>query len=216
MKFRRPTIILIAIVILTASEISLAQTTAITEEGYWAGIRSGYAATRDLFPRRETKTFESLLGGTVNYSRTEISEFRSKDTYRTTKTVIRDGSTIVTEAIQIGTVRYCRENTAAWKSSGCYQQPPPPLGDADETKYSVQVNKDSRTYIRTATLLKKEADKAEPTKFLTEDRFVLNSDMSVRERSIVKTVNETKSIVSRETSTFEYGITLKPIEAPIK
>jgi hypothetical protein len=215
MKFYPSAIILITVVILTATEFLSAQTTTITEQDYWVGIRSGYTATEKIYPRRETKTYESLSDGKVTYSRTEVSEYQSKDVYHTTKTVVRDGSTIVTEAIQIGTVRYCRENTGEWKSSGCYRQPPSPLDDADETSYSVQKNKDGRTYIRIATLLKKATDKAEAANFLTEDRFVLNSDTSVRERSIIKTVMETKSIVLREISKFEYGVTLK-IEAPIK
>lgn len=216
MKFRPSTIILIAVVVLTTAKFSLGQTTAITEKDYWADIVSGYAATRSSFPRRETKTYDGFSGGRMTYSRTEMSEFRSKDTYRTTKTVVRDGTTVVTEAIQIGPVRYCRENTAEWKSSGCYENPPAPLGDAYETSYSLETTKDTRTYIRTAKSQKKESDKSEPTKFVTEDRFVLNSDGAVRERSIVKIVTETKSIFSRDTSKFEYGVTLKPIEAPIK
>lgn len=202
--------------ILTTTEFSLGQTTAISEKDYWAGIFSGYAATRDLFPRRETETHEGRTGGKVIYSRTEISEFLSKNTYRYTKTIVRDGTTDVTEAIQIGSTRYCRENASEWKRSGCYQQPPPPLDDSDEIKCFINTNKDIRTYIRTATLLKKDADKAHPTKFLTEDRFVLNSNGAVGERSIIKMVDGTKSIVSRETSKFEYGISLTPIEAPTK
>ncbi|MFN0138474.1 MAG: hypothetical protein ACKVQW_00110 [Pyrinomonadaceae bacterium] len=192
----------------------MAQATVITQQEYWAGIRSGYATTREMFPRRETQEYENLLHGKVSYSRTQVSEYRSKDTYRTIETVVRDGKTTVTELIQIGIARYCREDTSEWKS--CYEDPPPPLGEADETKYAVQVNQDSRTYIRTATLLRKEADRSEPTKFLTDDRLVLNMDMSVRERSIVKTVSETKSVVFRNTSKFEYNVALKPIEAPIK
>jgi hypothetical protein len=215
MQLRSTTIILFAVVvILTTAEFSSAQTTAITEQDYWAGIRSGFATTQQSFPRRETDTYESLSGGKVTYSRTEISEYRSKDTFRTTVKVVRDGKTFITETIHIGMNLYCRENTAEWEI--CYPQPPPALDKTDETKYFVQKNKDSITYIRTGTSLRNEANKAEPTKFLTEDRLMVSGDKSVRERSIIRTVIHTKSTVSRGISRFEYGVTLKPIEAPIK
>lgn len=162
------------------------------------------------------KTYEAMSDGRVTYSMTELSEYLSNDTYRTTKTVVRDGKTVVSEVVQTGTARYCREDRSEWTTSGCYRQPPPPLEPADENRFEVQTNENHRTLIRTAVSQKKEANKSGPTQFITEDRFVLNGDMSVRERSIVKSVNGAKSIVFREISKFEYGVTLPPIEAPIK
>lgn len=216
MKICSTIIVLFAVVFLLAVEFSWAQTTAITEQDYWAGIRSGYATTRDKFPRRETTTYESLSGEKVTYSRTEISEYRSKDIFHIVKTVVRDGATVITEMIQIGSSRYCRDNGSEWKSSGCYFQPPAPLDKADETKYSVQTNKDGRILMRNATFLEKEIKSNEPITYLTEDKVVLNYDMSVRERSIIKVVKETRNIASRATTLLEYGVDLKPIESPIK
>lgn len=216
MKCGSFTIVHIALMILTLTGFSFGQITTITDQEYWHGIISGYAASRDIFPRKETTTYEGLTDSVVTISRTEVSEFLSKNTYRTTKTVVRDGITNRSEVIQIGKVRYCRENNSEWKTSGCYQQPPPPLGDSDQTQYSLQVNKESRTFIRIAKLQKKGGDNAQPTTYLTEDKFVLNGDGSVRERGILTTVSATNSNVSREISKFEYGITLSPIDAPIK
>ena len=71
-------------------------------------------------------------------------------------------------------------------------------------------------FIRTASLLKKGTKTGEPLDYLTEDRFVINGDRTIRERSIITVVNATQNIVSREISKFEYGIDFKPIEAPIK
>jgi hypothetical protein len=63
--------------------------------------------------------------------------------------------------------------------------------------------------------MQKEAGKDEPTKFLTEDTLILNSDQSVRERRTTKSAVETKAILSRETRKHEYGVNLK-IEAPTR
>ncbi|MBK8302648.1 MAG: hypothetical protein WBC19_10280 [Pyrinomonadaceae bacterium] len=216
MKFRSWTIIVFALVVFATTESASAQTATITEEDYWKGIKQGHTATRAVFPRRETRKYESVSDGNVTYSRTEISEYLSSDTYRNTKTVVRNGTTNVTEALQIGRVRYCRENAMDWKTSGCYQNPPAPLDDADETKYALETTKDSLTYLRTTTFEEKATEKKAATNFATEDRFVLNKDMSIRERTIIKMLALTKSVTVRETDKYEYGIPLKPIVAPIK
>ncbi|MBK8467410.1 MAG: hypothetical protein IPL32_16460 [Chloracidobacterium sp.] len=204
---------LVAIAILVATKFSLAQTTVITEQEYWAGIRSGYATTEKVVPRRETVTYESLSDGKVTYSTTKISEYQSEDTYRIIETVVRNGRTSIFQTIQIGVNRYCRENKAKWKR--CFEDPPISTSRADETKYAVQRDKDSLTLIRTSTFSKKENGKVEPKKFVSEDKFVVNVDMSARERSEVTTISDTQTIVSRDTTKFEYGITLKPIKPPI-
>ena len=216
MKFRSWTIIVFALVVFATTESASAQTATITEEDYWKGIKQGHTATRAVFPRRETRKYESVSDGNVKYSRTEISEYLSSDTYRNTKTVVRNGTTNVTEALQIGRVRYCRENAMDWKTSGCYQNPPAPLDDADETKYALETTKDSLTYLRTTTFEEKATEKKAATNFATEDRFVLNKDMSIRERTIIKMLALTKSVTVRETDKYEYGSPLKPIVAPIK
>lgn len=216
MKFRSSTFVLIAVAILATTEFASAQTKTITEQEYWKGIQQGYAATRAVFPRQETRKHETVSDGNVTYSRTEISEYFSSDNYRYSKTVVRNGTTTVTEALQIGRVRYCRENAMDWKTTGCYQNPPAPLDDADETKYAVETAKDSITYLRTTTFQEKATEKKAATNFSTEDRFVLNKDMSIRGRTIIKMLALTKSVTVRETDKYEYGISLKPIEAPIK
>jgi hypothetical protein len=216
MRFRLSIIFTIAVAILTTADYTSAQTMPITEQEYRAGIRSGYAATRKAYPRRETKIYEVISNGKVTYHRTEIFEYQTPDNYYTKEEIRQGDRTTSSEMIQIGIVRYCRENAAKWKSSGCYENPPAALGDAYETSYSLETTTGIRTYIRTAKSQQKESDKSEPTRFVTEDRFVLNSDGAVRERSIVKMLTATKSIVSRDTSKFEYGVILKPIEAPMK
>ena len=146
MNLRKSSILLFAAAFFAMSQISFAQSGTITEQEYWSGIKTGYGATRNLYPRRETKVYESVLDGKVTYSRTEISEYISSNTYRTIKTVVRNGATTVSEALQVGSARYCRENSAEWKSSGCYLQPPAPLGDADETTYSLKTSKDANLF----------------------------------------------------------------------
>jgi len=204
---------LVAIAILVATKFSLAQTTVITEREYWDGVRFAYAATQKIHPRRKTETYERRADGKTTYSKKEITEYQAKDTYRSTGTVVRDGKTTSTEAVQIGMVRHCRENSEAWKS--CYENPPPPLPKADDANYVVQRNKNTITYLRTSTFVGKEEGKAEPTRYLTKDRYVLNNDMSARERTITTSI-EKKGVVTHNVSKFEYGIKLKPIEAPIK
>ncbi len=214
MKLGPSTFILIVLAVLTATELSSAQTTAITEQDYWAGARSGYAATSKIFPRRETEIYERLSGGKVTDSKTVVSEYQSEDTYRTIETAVWHGKTTVTESIQIGTDRYCRINSGKWKT--CFENPPDTTGFPDETTCSFQQSNDGITFIRTA-LWKKKVGGAEPTELRTEvDRLVINTDRSVRARSSLTTVDGTNNIVSRETSKFEYGVTLMPIKRPVK
>lgn len=216
MKFRLKVVALIAFALLAFAGNTFAQSKNITEKEYWAGIYTGYTSAHKSFPRRETTTYERLTVGRVTYSRIEKSEYEAANKYHTVKETQNDGKTSKNEMIQIGTIRYCKENSGEWRISGCYNNPPAALEDAIETHFVLQTNKDKITYIRTASYLSKQPGKTEPTKFLTEDKLILNSDLTIRERTIVKSVQETKQIASRETEKFEYRMSLKPIEPPIK
>lgn len=216
MKFNLRLAVIIVFVFPAIAKTTFAQTQNITESEYWAGIRTGYASTRKSFPRRETEKYEGFADGTLTFSTIENSEYQAADQYHIVRETRRDGKITKSEKIQIGAVRYCRESPGEWKTSGCYDNPPPRLEDAEETSYVLQKIKDGTAYIRSALFSRKENGKTEPTKFLTEDTLILNADFSVRERTIVKSIQETKKIASRESQKFEYGLNLKPIEAPIK
>lgn len=118
--------------------------------------------------------------------------------------------------IQVRTLRYCKENEGVWTSSGCYVNPPAPLEDALESSFALQMTKDGVIFSRTSSYLSNESGKTEPVKFRTEDTTILYADLSVRYRSIVRSVYEINKIVIREMQKYEYGLNLKPIEVPIR
>lgn len=209
-------IVFVLVTVFCLAQVSSSQSTAITEQEYWNAIRTANAETRKVFPRRQTETYISATDGKETYLRIEVSEYISSDTFRTTKTVDRIGTKSISQLIQIGTKRYCRENLADWKNSGCYEQPPAPLGDSIETTYSLETTKKTKTYIRIAKSEHFEKGKTKPTTFLTVDKFVVNNDLTVRQRSIEKIAADSKALVSRESKKLEYNVKLKPVEAPIK
>lgn len=216
MRFSLPLVVIIALVFLAVAGTTFAQSQNITESEYWAGIRTGYASARKSFPRRETEKYEGFTDGTLTLTRIKNSEYQAADKYHIVIETLRDGRITISEKIQIEALRYCKESPGEWKTSGCYDSPPPPLEDAKETSYVLQKIKNSTAYIRTASFSLKVSGQTEPTKFLTEDTLILNADLSVRERTIVKSIQATKKIASRESQKFEYGLNFKLIKAPIK
>lgn len=208
--------IVLAFAFLLTPTAASAQSKEISEAEYWAAVSSAFAATRKAFPRRETETYEGSRAGKLSSQRTKTSEYAAADMFHTVKETLENGKRSVEEMIQIGAYRYCKDDSGEWTISGCYVNPPAALESALEAKFSINKSDKSITYTRTATFLLKEAGRTELTKFLTEDTLVLNSDLSVRERTISKSALETRAILSRETRKHEYGIELKPIEAPIK
>lgn len=214
MNFRLPLRFLFLLAILISPVITSAQSKEITEAEYWVAVRSGNTAARKIFPRRETATYEGFAADKLTYSRKETFEYEAADRYHSIKETSSNGKVETSEVFQVGTARYCRVNMAEWKSSGCYLSPPPPLGDATETRYSVEETGDSTKYLRVAISI--ETTNTEPTKFLTKDLFVVNANQTVRERTIVKSTYDSKAIQSRSTQKYEYGIKSNPIVAPIK
>lgn len=213
MNFRLLLLFTILLVLLGSPAVTSAQSKEITEAEYWAGIRSGFAATRKDFPRRETTTNEGFADEKATYSRKETHEYEASDKYYSIEETSMNGKLQTEEATQIGAVRYCRVNLAEWKRSGCYLSPPAPLGSATETRYSVESTGDITKYRRVAISI--ETSNGEPIKFLTEDLFIMNANQTVRERTIIKSYYDSKSVRFRTTQKYEYGIKLKPIEEPI-
>lgn len=214
MNFRLPLLFSFLLVLVGIPANASAQSKEITEAEYWTGIRTGNAAARKVFPRRETATNEGFAGEKTTYLRNETHEYEAADKYYSIDETSRNGKVETEESTQIGALRYCRVNMAEWKTSGCYLNPPAPLGSATETRYSVEKTGDITKYLRVAISI--ETSNAEPIKFLTEDLFILNADQTVRERTIVKSNYDSKAVRFRTTQKYEYGIKLKPIEAPIK
>ncbi len=204
-----------AFISIFACASTFAQSTAISEKDYWEAVYSAFATTRKVFPRRETETYERMKSGQTTYKRITKSEYHAADKFHTIKEVTDNGMVSMDEMIQIGTGRYCKENSSDWKTSGCYVNPPAPLEKAVESQFSAEKDKDSMIYKRISVSLAVEAGKSEPTKFVTEDILVLNSDGSIRERTITRSILETHSVVSRETRKHEYDLHFKPINAPI-
>ncbi len=213
MNFRLPLLFIFLLALVISPAVASGQIKEITEAEYWAGIRTGYAATRKVFPRRETLTNEGFADEKTTFSRKETHEYEAADKYHSLKETSRNGKVETEEAKQIGSVRYCRVNSAGWKISGCYLSPPAPLGTASETRYSVEKTGDTTKYLRVAISI--ENSNAEPMKYLTEDLFVLNADQTVRERSIVRSNVASKLVQFRTTQKYKYGVKLKPVEAPI-
>jgi hypothetical protein len=208
--------IVLAFALLWTPTAASGQSRDISEAEYWAAVYSAFGATRKAFPRQEIETYESSRSGKTGYQRTKTSEFVAADRFHTIKETLENGKRSVEEMIQIGTARYCKDDLGGWKTAGCYVNPPAPLESALESKFRIDKSEKSTTYTRTSTFLLTETGRSEPTKFLTEDILVLNSDLLVRERTITKSALETRAILTRETRKHEYGLEPKPIEAPIK
>lgn len=216
MKRRLSHVIFLAAAIFGTTQLSSGQSTPLSEQQYWAEIRSAYSATRKAYPRRETESYESFSNGASAYTRIEVSEYLSSNTYRITKIVTQNGRDSFSQVIQLGTTRYCREDPGGWKSVGCYQQPPAPLGDAHETDYSLEIKKKSKILTRLAKSKQMEKGKPEPTKYVTEDRLVINIDSTIKERIIKRLKGDSKTVVSVELTKIDYNAKIIAIEAPIK
>ncbi len=215
MKFRFSLFVLQGLILAVAAGISFAQSSAITEMDFLASHTAAYRATDVKYPRKRTYKYEVMSEGKVTYSSTEVTEYLGDDKYRIIETEISNRQTKINEAIQIGRNRYCRENAARWDN--CYEPPPPmAMGHIDGAKYMLESASDRKTYVRIYKTQKEEKGKPAPMLFVTEDRSILNRDMSYRSRSIIRTNSVTNKIVSSTTLKYEYGIKLSPIEAPVK
>ncbi len=192
-----------------------AQSKEITQADFWAAVRSAYTATRNVFPRRETETSEGSRAGR-NYRRTKTSEYVAADRFKLSTETLEGESRSVKEMIRIVKEGFCRENSNEWRTTNCYENPPAALEDAIESSFRVEKTEKAVTYTRKSTFLYTMAGKTESTKFVSEDILVLNSDLTVRERTITKSAVERGAVLSRETQKFEYGLKLKPIEPPIR
>ncbi len=216
MKFLLSVYVLQGLILVVAAGTSFAQSSSIAAMDFLVSHSAAYRATDVKYPRKETYKYEVLSEGKVTYSSTEVSEYLGYDKYRIIETEISDGKTKVKEAIQIGQNRYCRENSAKWDNN-CYEPPPAAaMGHIDGAIYMLESASDSKTYVRIYKTQKEEKGKPAPLVFVTEDRSVLNRDMSHRSRSIIRTNSVTKEIISSTTVKYEYGIKFSPIEAPIK
>jgi hypothetical protein len=215
MRIPRWLALLLALAFAFLPNTAFAQTKEITHAEFWSAVTLAFATTRNVFPRREIETYEGFRGGR-SFRRTKTTEYVASDTFRRV-TETREGDVVsVAEMITIGKERYCRENSSEWRTSKCYENPPAALEDAIESSFRVE-KKDKRViYTRKSMFLQSEAGKAERTKFMSEDILVLNSDLTVRERTITKSALDTGTILSREILTREYGLKLNPIDAPIK
>lgn len=215
MRIPRWPALLLALAFALLPSTAFAQPKEITQAEFWSAVTSAFAATRSVFPRREIETYEGSRGGR-SFRRTKTADYVTADTFRRV-TESREGDVVsVAEMITIGKERYCRENSSEWRTSKCYENPPAALEDAIESSFRVETKDKQITYTRKSTFLQFEAGKAERTKFMSEDILVLNSDLTVRKRTITKSALDTGTILSRETLTREYGLKLSPIDAPIK
>ncbi len=206
--------IVLVIGIIGTPSYALGQDKDITESEYWDGIRSGYSSTRKSFPRVETKTYEGFVDGKVNFVRIEKFEFEATDRLRSITETVQKDKKSTSLMLQIGKSRYCQENEGEWKAIGCYDRPPAPLEGGQDTKYILRKNSNSISYVRTDYFVSGGPDGQK--KILVEDIMVVNLDGTVRERSIVKSEYGTKSIRSRSTDKYSYGVKFDAITAPIK
>jgi hypothetical protein len=111
-----------------------AQKTEISEKDFGAAVYSAFATTRKAFPRLETETNEgSFRDGASTYLRSVRSEYIASDHFRSVKESTYNGKQTAEEMIVIGTSRYCRNDLAEWKTTGCYQNPPSALETAMES-----------------------------------------------------------------------------------
>lgn len=186
----------------------------ISQTDYWRETYAAYSLSRKSFPRIQQETYESYTDGKITYSQKKKFEYQAANNFRLITETIKDGKKSKSEMIQVGSSRYCREGSGEWKNSGCYLNPPAPLGDAKVSTFIVQKNRDGVTYLRTATYFPQVNGQEGPIEFITEDTLKLNKDLTVSERKITKSVRETKALARRETERYEYPVKLEPIEAP--
>ena len=216
MRFRIWSIALFVLVLFSTTGALIGQNSVISERDFLDANRAAYWATEKKYPRRETRKYEVLSDGKATYSETEVTESLDIRKYRITTTVVSKGKTSTKEEIQIGEVRYCRENTSEWESYCAEPPPAPAMGHVDGAGYGLELNGDTKTYQRSFQTTREEKDKLTRTSFTTTDRTIFNRDSSYRERSIIKTNTESKELVSRSAFKFEYGIKFDPIVAPVK
>ncbi len=216
MKFKLPLFTIIAFVFFAIPLNTSAQSKTITQAEYWSAVSSAYTSTHGKFPRREVEQYEAITDGKVSYLRIKTAEYRTATEFRIFTRIRKAGGDNFRELIQIGNARYCREDSSEWKTTGCYENPPAALEDAYESSFALQKSGDGITFKRTASYLGKENGKIGQSKFVTVDTLIVNLDSSIRDRTIVKSIFETKTIVSRVTEKYEYGMSLMPLEAPIK
>lgn len=195
--------------------LATAQANEISEADYWAAIRAAFNATSRVFPRKEIEIFEGSRAGRT-YRRTKVSEYAAADKFHLTTERVEGDTATAEEMIQVGKERYCKKGLAEWSTANCYVNPPAALEDAIKSQFQVEKGEEGITYTRRSTFLLNQPGGSEPTEFLTEDVLELNSDLSIRKRTITKSAVGTRVVLSREMRKHEYALELKSIEAPIK
>lgn len=217
MKFPFGSIALLVLILSATTFTSIAQKSDIAEKDFLAATGwKAYRATTARYPRKETLTRERLSDGMVTSSETEITEFLASDKYRVMRTLTSKGKTTTREEIQVGEIRYCKENTSKWEMY-CPEPPPAPaMGHIDGAQYLLDEGVESKTYQRTYQYTRDDKEKLTKILFTTVDRIILNKDYSHLDRTIITVNSESKEIVYRTTVKMEYGLKLDPIEAPIK
>lgn len=209
-------VLFLIVALLAVPRSSVGQAAEITHSDFWAAVRTSSVATRASFPRREIEKFEGSRAGQLSFIRTKTTDFSAADRFHLITEIVDGDEKTIEEMITIGTVSYCKKKSAEWDTKNCYLNPPSALETAVEEQFRVEKTDEGSKYFRKTIYLFQEAGKTEKTRFQSEDILILNPDMTVRERTITNTSQETGAFQSRQTWKNEYGIKLKPIEVPIK
>ncbi len=208
--------------VLVLSPFAMSQGRQITEAKFYDGLHSGLDATKRVYPRRETDVKETLEKGKFEETGRIVSEYYSANNMHVVTTDTDLGKSSTSEMIQIGNDYYCREGSGIWKKHKqfCGAISKTAFPKAETARFTFEQSKQGGSDIlffwQYSISKPLENTGNYPIVYFFEDKVWLNSDRTMRRRELNDGDEISKKATSKTTFTFDYAITLRKIEAPIK